>query len=146
MILHILCLDTGPSMDTAPLEEGETWLETAVDTARRTVRQKTRPSRNCPPRQDLHATARQDKTLHATARQDKTFTQLPASKTLRNCPPRPSRTPPIQLPASKTFTQLPVAVVGSNTVSRSLGTFSERVWVSASVWRGGPTNHVYRCE
>lgn len=36
----ILCLDTGPSMDTAPLDEGETRLETAVKISSRIVQQK----------------------------------------------------------------------------------------------------------
>ncbi|CAI8032325.1 X-ray repair cross-complementing protein 5 [Geodia barretti] len=36
----ILCLDTGPSMDTAPLDEGETRLETALNIASRVVQQK----------------------------------------------------------------------------------------------------------
>ena len=105
--------------DTAPLEER------LLDTARRTVRLKTRHSRNCPPRQDLRAIVRQDKTftqlpaktrpprnrppgqdLHPTARQDKTFTQSSAkTRPSRDCPPRQ------ELQAidrqDKTFTQLP---------------------------------------
>ena len=36
----VLCLDTGPSMDTAPLDEAETRLETAVSIAFRIVQQK----------------------------------------------------------------------------------------------------------
>ena len=39
----MLCLDTGPSMDSAPLDEGETRLETAVKIASRIVQQKARP-------------------------------------------------------------------------------------------------------
>lgn len=39
----ILCLDTGPSMDTAPLDEGETRLETAVKISSRIVQQKVSP-------------------------------------------------------------------------------------------------------
>lgn len=36
----MLCVDTGPSMDSAPLDEGETRLETAVKIASRIVQQK----------------------------------------------------------------------------------------------------------
>lgn len=36
----ILCLDTGPSMDTAPLDEGDTRLQSAVKIASRIVQQK----------------------------------------------------------------------------------------------------------
>lgn len=39
----ILCLDTGPSMDAAPLDEGETRLETALNIASRVVQQKASP-------------------------------------------------------------------------------------------------------
>lgn len=39
----VLCLDTGPSMDTAPLDEGETRLETAVKISSRIVQQKVSP-------------------------------------------------------------------------------------------------------
>ena len=36
----MVCLDTGPSVDLAALDEGETWSETAVRIASRIVQQK----------------------------------------------------------------------------------------------------------